>query len=209
MQEATAHSCATALISEWIQRFGLPQIIKSDNGNTFVAALWKELQQQLGIDTEYTPPYNASLLGAVERRHRDIKASLKAALVQMANTSADKWVDRLPWIMLFRRSMIQTDLQTSPAELTLGMTPRLPGDLLGEEWAPMTNDALKDILEGLRTKSVQPPKQMTAHGEKPVHMPDSALQAEYVFVMGGGNRAIWESNLMALSKRKNKLEARA
>ena len=25
------------------------------------------------------------------------------------------------------------DLQTSPAELTLGMTPMLPGDLLGEE----------------------------------------------------------------------------
>ena len=77
LQEATAHSCATALISEWIQRFRLPQIIKSDNGNTFVAALWKELQQQLGIDTEYTPPYHANLLGVEERRHRYIKVSLK------------------------------------------------------------------------------------------------------------------------------------
>ena len=57
--------------------------------------------------------------GAVECRHRDIKASLKAALVQMANSSVDKWVDRLPWVMLFRRSMIQRDLQTSPAHYGL------------------------------------------------------------------------------------------
>ena len=69
LQEATAHSCATALISGWIQRFGLPQVIKSDNSNTFVEALWKELQQQLGIDMAYTPPYHASSLGGVKRRH--------------------------------------------------------------------------------------------------------------------------------------------
>ena len=104
--EATAYSCATALISGWIQRFGLPHIIKSDNGNTFAAALWQELQAQLGIKVPFTPPYHASSLGAVKRCHRDIKASLKAALVQMANTAADKLADRLPWIMWFRRSMI-------------------------------------------------------------------------------------------------------
>ena len=79
----------------------------------------------------------------------------------------------------------QKDLQTSPAELTLSMTPMLPDDLLREEWPPMTKEALRDILEGLRVKSAQPPKQMTAHGEKQVHMPDSALQAEYVFVKKG------------------------
>ena len=148
--EATANSCAAALISGWIQRFGLPQVIKSDKGNTFMAALWQELQAKLGVEVSFMPLYHASSLGPVERRHRDIKASLKAALVQMANSSADKWVDRLPWVMLFRRSMIQRDLQTSPAELTLGMTPMLPGDLLGEESEPMTNDALREVLEGLR-----------------------------------------------------------
>ena len=62
------------------------------------------------------------------------------------------------------------------------MKTMLPGDLLGEEWPP---EALRDILEGLRFKSAQPPKQMTAHGEKQVYMPDSALQAEYVFVKRG------------------------
>ena len=67
--------------------------------------------------------------------------------------------------------------------------PMLPGDLLGEEWPPMSNDALKDILEGLKYKLAQPPKKMTAHGEKQVYMPESALQAEYVFVKRG-NRPI-------------------
>ena len=49
----------------------------------------------------------------------------------------------------------------------------------------MTNEALRDILEGLRFKSAQPPKQMMAHGKKQVYMPDSALQAEYVFIKRG------------------------
>ena len=65
------------------------------------------------------------------------------------------------------------------------MKPMLPGDLLGEEWPPMSNNALRDIPEGLRFKSAQPPKQMIAHGEKQVYMPDSAVQAEYVFVKRG------------------------
>ena len=89
MPEATSQACCQAFIWGWSQRFGLPQMMTSDNGNTFVANLWKDLLQALGIDQKFTPPYHSSSLGGVERKHADIKASLKAALVDMADTHGE------------------------------------------------------------------------------------------------------------------------
>ena len=63
MVEATAESCCTALIQGWIQRFGLPEVATSDNGNTFVAGLWKDLQAAIGVQVSYTPTYHSSSLG--------------------------------------------------------------------------------------------------------------------------------------------------
>ena len=70
--EANSESCATAFIRGWLKHFGLPRIVTSDNGNTFVANLWQGLQKNLGIEVAYTPPYHPSSLGGVERKHRDI-----------------------------------------------------------------------------------------------------------------------------------------
>ena len=62
--EANAHNCCLAFINGWIQRFGLPKIVTSDNGNTFVAQIWQGLHQHLGIKVEYTPPpYHRSSRG--------------------------------------------------------------------------------------------------------------------------------------------------
>ena len=63
--EANAHNCCLAFINGWIQRFGLPKIVTSDNGNTFVAQIWQGLHQHLGIKVEYTPPTTLVLLGGL------------------------------------------------------------------------------------------------------------------------------------------------
>ena len=88
MTEASATSCCQSFITGWIQRFGLPKLITSDNCNTFIAKLWKEMHQALGIEVAYTPPYHSSSLGAIERRHRAIKIGLKTSLFQMADEVA-------------------------------------------------------------------------------------------------------------------------
>ena len=64
MKEASAESCCNAFLRGWVQRFGLPTLATSDNGNTCVAGLWKDLQTALGIQIAYMPPYHASSLGA-------------------------------------------------------------------------------------------------------------------------------------------------
>ena len=96
MSEATADSCSTAFTEDWVQRFGLPQEMRSDNGDTFVSKLRMKLQQVLGIEVSYTPPYHAASLGQIERMHRDIKAGLKTALYNMGCDHGAKWMDCLP-----------------------------------------------------------------------------------------------------------------
>ena len=61
LAEATACNCCTALVYGWMQRVGLPQTIYWDNGNAFVANLWKDVQEHMGIEVKFTPPYHACL----------------------------------------------------------------------------------------------------------------------------------------------------
>ena len=56
MSEASAVACAQALIRGWISRIGIPRMVLSDNGNTFIAEVWQEFHKQLGPEVAYTPP---------------------------------------------------------------------------------------------------------------------------------------------------------
>ena len=56
-----------------LEVFGLPRLVTSDNGNTFVANLWKGLHHSLGIEVAYTPPISSQLIGggrAKTQRHQ-------------------------------------------------------------------------------------------------------------------------------------------
>ena len=131
LTEATAEQCCNAFIHGWAQRFGLPTQLRSDNGNTFVATLWRNVHKAMGIDVAYTPPYHPASLGHIERQHKDIKVGLKTALYAMGDKHGKNWLSHLPWVLLARRTALQPDLGTSPAEMTLGMHPRLPPASLG------------------------------------------------------------------------------
>ena len=63
LAEATSENCAQAFIRGWLKHFGLPRVVTSDNGNTFVANLWQGLQKSLGIEVAYTPPISSELIG--------------------------------------------------------------------------------------------------------------------------------------------------
>ena len=172
MQEATSQTCCQAFIWGWSQRFGLPQVMTSDNGNTFIAKLWKDLLQALGIDQKLTPPYHSSSLGGVERKHADIKASLKAALVDMADNHGSEWMNHLPWVLLGRRTAYQQDLKTTPAELALGLNPTLPAGLIGEPGPPLDNKEVNELLQGLREKNDREGIQTSKHRTEQINLPD-------------------------------------
>ena len=49
LASATSKNCCNAFIRGWLSRYGAPQRIYCDNGNTYTAGLWKDLNRVLGI----------------------------------------------------------------------------------------------------------------------------------------------------------------
>ena len=183
MPVKTAESCAEAFISNWISRCWLPSSVVSDNGNTFVAQLWKNINEALGIVVSYTPTYSAASLGGLERKHRDLKYSLKATLQTMGDQHGALWLRALPWILLGRRTAFQPELGTSSAELLYGQTPRIPGDIAGADLA--VDSDLPHLLERMRTHAAQPQVQTAHHRTRPVYMPSDTTNATHVYVKRG------------------------
>ena len=130
------------------------------------------MHNALGIEVEFTPPYHSQSLGGVERKHRDIKLALKTALHQLGNESGDKWLGRLPWVMLGRRTAYQPELDATAAELVMGSNPILPGDMVGEPGPPLRGKELQTLLEGLRRNAAQPAIPMSAHRVPSTNQPD-------------------------------------
>ena len=96
MVQATSAECCTAFVRHWMPNFRLPKRATSDNGSTFVAKLWRDLQAKLGTIVTFTPPFHTASLGGVKLQHRDIKVGLKAALLNMGQKNAARWMECLP-----------------------------------------------------------------------------------------------------------------
>ena len=134
---------------QYVSRFGLPCSAVSDNGNAFISNLFQDILKSFGITVTFSPAYHAATNGAIERKHQDIKNALKAALVAMGNEHRDKWFDALPWVMLGQRVKFQPHLDASAAQLVMQMSPRIPGQLLGDPGPPLSNAQTRALLDQL------------------------------------------------------------
>ena len=148
MKSATAAECCSAFL-EWTSRYGVPRVAVSDNGNSFIANLYRDIMKTFNVQVQFTPAYHAATNGAIERRHQTMKNSLKASLVDMGNEHGDKWVRALPWVLLGKRVQVQPDLDASAASLVFGKALEIPGQLLGHPGPPLTNLQTRALLEEL------------------------------------------------------------
>ncbi|XP_066943141.1 uncharacterized protein [Macrobrachium rosenbergii] len=131
MTEASTSTCAEALLSSWISRFGVPDRITTNRGQAFLSELWVALARLMGTTLHSTMSYNPAANGMVERAHRSLKAAL------MARCSNDSWKAQLPWVLLGLRTAPRAGSDVSPAEKVYGETLAV----LGEFFPTATDDA--------------------------------------------------------------------
>ena len=180
LQSTTTADVARAFIAAWVSRFGTPADITSDRGAQFTSELWDAIAQNLGVRTHHTTAYHPQANGLVERFHRSLKASLRAAL-----TDGD-WVDRLPWVMLGLRTAVRSDLQASAAELVFGQTLRVPGEFVPNATEPWS---AAQYLKNIRS-DVTPfvPTPTSAHCTQLNYIPSDLCDAPFVFVRHDAHR---------------------
>ena len=182
MADATATSCAQALLSQHIAQFGVPMDISSDRGPQFTSNLWTALNRLLGARMHRTTAYHPQANGIVERLHRQLKAALKARL-----TGPD-WMDELPLVLLGLRSAPKEDLGCAPSELIYGTTIHLPGEFF-EATKSSAEPGVSDLLTRLRTTMARlRPKETSHHRQHTAHMPPDLQSCTFVFVRHDAHR---------------------
>ena len=115
-----AETVATAFISTWISRYGVPSTIVTERGSQFTSRLWKLMTSHLGSTSLITTAYHPAANGLVERLHSQMKSVLQGNV---------NWVDRL-FLCIFGLRTCYKDLQSLSADLVFGAPLKRPGDMV-------------------------------------------------------------------------------
>ena len=183
IKDPTSENCANAFLHHWLSHFGCPSVCTSDNGSSFIAGLWRDMNKTLNIDVKFTALYSPMSNAMVERQHQSLKNSLKTALIDMGNAHQDRWIDQLPWTLLSKRVALQQDIGASASQLTFGgLNPSLPGALLIDPGEPMKNNQLRDLLTNLQRRDNGLAVQTSHHQPEP-SKPDATLPPGTTHVM--------------------------
>lgn len=101
------------LTRELIPRFGIPEVIRSDNGSHFSNAELQEIEKTFGIKHKFGAVYHPQSQGLVERANRTIKEGLAKVCAETKLT----WVAALPIVLYGIRSCPNSKLGISPHEV--------------------------------------------------------------------------------------------
>ena len=111
--------CTKAFINGWVQFFGVPERIITDQGRQFESRLFNDLNALLGTRHLRTTAYRPQANGLVERFHRTLKSSIKCL------TETD-WSSALPMALLELRATLKEDINATAAEMVYGQNLQLP-----------------------------------------------------------------------------------
>lgn len=174
MPNITAESVASSFYNNWITRFGVPEIIVTDQGKQFESELFRSLAMLCGAKVQHTTSYHPQANGKIERLHRTLKAAIRAH-------KNPRWTESLPTVLLGLRAAIREDSGYSLAEMVYGTTIRLPGEFFEHSTDLQFNSdtfvtQLRDHM-----KQLKPFKTRTV-ASKPVFVHKDLYASSHVFL---------------------------
>ena len=127
LPDKQSETVAKAFYLHWIAKYGVPAICHSDNGQEFRGEKFAGMLRNLGCEHRFSLPYSPHQNGAIEVKHRSLKAALRAG-------DKNDWITSLSSWLLAYRADFKTELKCSPSELTFGEPIRLPGDMFDHSY---------------------------------------------------------------------------
>lgn len=151
--DATAESCAKALIEEVFMRYGFPRRVISDNGTQFVSAVMQKAMHVLGVQQSLTPVYHPEANPA-ERKNREMKKMLAILL----DPEHRRWPEVLPAVRFALNTAYNEGTGHSAAFLTFAREFRSPVDVAHdlraiveqENYVPQISPYLRDFVHRLQ-----------------------------------------------------------
>ncbi|GKT16670.1 hypothetical protein ADUPG1_004147, partial [Aduncisulcus paluster] len=113
---------------DYFMSYGIPEIIRSDNGTQFINAILERLFQALHISHHRTIPYNPQSNGIIERSNREMLKFLRAMIAEGLDPC--DWDVALKEIQFLMNTQEHSALGLSPFELVYGREPTDIFDLL-------------------------------------------------------------------------------
>ena len=120
----SAKTTAKALLENFINLYGYPQRIHSDQGRNFESNLIKEICNLTGIVKSRTTPYHPQGNGACER----LNSTLLGLLGTLAEEQKGKWKEYLNTLVFAYNCTPHKTTGFAPYELLFGRVPHLPID---------------------------------------------------------------------------------
>ena len=126
MPNMEAKTVAELFVNQFIARFGVPDILHTDQGRNFESVLMKETCQLLEVQKTRTSPYHPQSDGLIERFNHTLLNMLSIA----AAKNERDWDLHVPLLMVAYRTIMQVSTGCTPFYLMFGREARLPADVM-------------------------------------------------------------------------------
>jgi len=127
-----------AILQSLFGRYGIPNVLVSDNGPAFIAQTFQQWLTSLHCKHITTPPYHPESNGLAERFVRTVKEQLK-------DTSADQYHEKICRFLLCYRTIPHSSTSISPANLMFNRSIRTAHNILAESEVWIKNSLEKEF----------------------------------------------------------------
>ncbi|GKD36430.1 reverse transcriptase domain-containing protein [Tanacetum coccineum] len=184
-------------------RFGVPQIVISDNGKQFAEGTFPIFCQKLKILQAFTSVYHPQANGQVEVTNREIVTGMERRLGKIHQG----WVDKLPQVLWAHRTTPKSSNRETPFSLVYGSEAVIPIEISVEtrriqDFNPMKNKKRRmedlDILEERRKiasiKEAHYKKKLEKYYNKQVR-PSTFKPGTYVLRLNSASKAEFQGKM--------------
>lgn len=122
--EQSAITTAKALVHSVFLKYGLPEILVTDNGKNFISETLREVNKLFKIKKIFTTPYRPQS-NQIERFHRTLGSYMKA----FVQKEQDQWCEYIDFAVFAYNSSHNISTGYSPFELVYGRPVKLPTEI--------------------------------------------------------------------------------
>ncbi|XP_015947400.1 uncharacterized protein LOC107472389 [Arachis duranensis] len=157
----SSSNCRKFMWRQVITRFGIPEVVISDNGTQFTDKKFTEFLNGLGIRQKFSSVEHPQTNGQVESANKVILSGLKKRL----DNKKGAWADELAAVLWSYRTTEQSSTKETPFRLTYGVDAVIPVEI-GE---PSPRLLLKGVGEAIEKDLIDETREMA-------HLTETALK---------------------------------